>query len=122
MQMTNEEIVRSYKEAANKSKQIKVLAELNVCSPGEIRAVLAEAGVAGVKMPERIRQRRPEAEISGTAPVAEVQSVYDRIETILAAMPEDAPDYIRNNAYNLAVALFSDYVDQRLRKAVQDET
>ena len=54
MQMTNEEIVRDYNAAANKSKQIKILAELNTVSPGEIRAVLAEAGVEGVEAPKRI--------------------------------------------------------------------
>jgi len=43
MMMTNEEIVRDYREAANKSKQIKILADLNCCSPSEIRRVLAQA-------------------------------------------------------------------------------
>ena len=45
MQMTSEEIVRDYNAAANKNKQIKILAELNMVSPSEIRAVLAQAGV-----------------------------------------------------------------------------
>ena len=69
MQMTSEEIVRDYSAAKNKSKQIKILADLNAASPGEIRAVLAEAGVAGVKMLERIRQKRPEAAEIGRAHV-----------------------------------------------------
>ena len=61
MQMTNEEIVRDYNAAANKSKQIRILAELNMVSPGEIRAVLAQAGVEGVDMPKRLK-KKPEAE------------------------------------------------------------
>ena len=56
MQMTNEEIVRDYNVAENKSKQIKILAELNAVSPGEIRAVLAQTGVAGVEAPKRRNQ------------------------------------------------------------------
>lgn len=59
MQMTNEEIVREYNAAASKSKQIKILADLNCVTSGEIKAILAQAGVDGVKMPERTRQRKP---------------------------------------------------------------
>ncbi|MCI9444323.1 MAG: hypothetical protein HFF69_06310 [Oscillospiraceae bacterium] len=114
MQMTSEEIVRDYMQAANKSKQIRILADLNAASPGEIRAVLAEAGVDGVKMPERIRQKKPEATASGST--AQERSVYDRIEAILAALPEDASDCIRNAAANLTVSIFSAYVEQRLGK------
>lgn len=45
MTMSNEEIIRDYNQASNKSKQIRILADLNCCSPGEIRKVLAQAGV-----------------------------------------------------------------------------
>jgi len=118
--MTNEEIVRDYNAAKNKSKQIKVLADLNCVTPGEIRKVLAEAGVAGVKMPERIVKRKPEtvtpeASAPGIAAVAD-QTVYERIEAILAALPEDAPDCVRSTAGNLVIALFQDYVGKRLGK------
>jgi len=44
MQMTNEEIVRSYKEAADKKEQIKILAEFNLVSKEEIRKILIEGG------------------------------------------------------------------------------
>lgn len=40
MQMTDGEIRRNYKEAKNKQRQIKILAELNGCSQDEIRKVL----------------------------------------------------------------------------------
>ena len=96
--MTSEEIVRDYCAAANKDKQSKIL---------------AKAGVAGVKMPDRIRQKKPEAAASG--PDQEM-GVYDRIEAILAALPEDASDCIRNAAANLTVSIFSAYVEQRLGK------
>ena len=82
MQMTSEEIVRDYTQAANKNKQIKILADLNTVSPGEIRAVLAQAGVEGVHMPKRIRQSKPDAEVREAD-----QTVYERIEMILGALP-----------------------------------
>ena len=62
MQMTPEEIVRHYTHAANKHKDIKVLAELNMVTPAEIRAVLAESGVEGIEAPKRIaRRKKPSA-------------------------------------------------------------
>ena len=153
MQMTNEEIVRDYNQAANKSKQIKVLAELNCVSPGEIKAVLAQAGVAGVEAPKRLKPRKPEASASSPAGAGEARpqgsggaaqgpgageartqgfggaaqafaggpEIYDRIETILAALPEDASDFARDTAKNLAIALFREDLEQRLGKAVRDD-
>lgn len=44
MQMSNEEIVVSYRTAASPAKQIGVLAELNTCSREEIREILTAAG------------------------------------------------------------------------------
>ena len=133
MTMTNEEIVRDYNQAANKSKQIKVLAELNCVSPGEIRAVLAQAGVAGVEAPKRGTRRKTEAPGAGMArpqgsegtaqgPAASEPRIYDRIETILAALPEGASDYIKAMARNLVAAMFRENLEQRLGKAGQDET
>lgn len=45
MQMTVEEIVRSYKSAADPKKQIGILAELNATDRGTIRAILIDAGL-----------------------------------------------------------------------------
>ena len=44
MQMTDNEIVRSYQHAANRTKQISILAELNACSKAEIRDILEKNG------------------------------------------------------------------------------
>jgi hypothetical protein len=45
MQMTASEIVRSYKEAANRDEQVMILADLNACSEKKIKAILTKAGV-----------------------------------------------------------------------------
>lgn len=45
MTMTENEIVKSYKEAKNKQNQIKVLAELNDTNPEEIKKILKSKGV-----------------------------------------------------------------------------
>ena len=44
MQMTDNEIVRSYQHAANRTKQISILAELNACSKAQIREILERNG------------------------------------------------------------------------------
>lgn len=44
MQMTNDEIVREYREAANKRAQIRILAQLNACPVETITDILTGAG------------------------------------------------------------------------------
>lgn len=44
MQMTNEEICRSYRQAKDKQNQIQILAELNNCKANEIREILKDSG------------------------------------------------------------------------------
>lgn len=124
MQMTNEEIVRDYNAAANKQKQIKVLAELNCTSPGEIRRVLAEAGVPGVEAPKRPKKIKPEVPQDSTAekipkaPKAasarKEPSFWERMEAILAALPEKLPPEAEGIVQNLLQTLFADYLEQRL--------
>lgn len=46
MQMTEQEIVRSYREAADPNKQISILAQLNCTNPKTIRDILRDHGVA----------------------------------------------------------------------------
>ena len=46
MTMTNEEIVRHYRQAADKAADIKVLADLNTTSKNEIIGILEDAGEA----------------------------------------------------------------------------
>jgi hypothetical protein len=45
MQMTNDEIVRSYKEAKHKGHQIEVLSDLNLCPKEMIIDILVEGGI-----------------------------------------------------------------------------
>ncbi len=57
-QMSPSEIVQMYKEAKEKSIQIKILAELNLCSQDEIKAILRENGIrlpGGVKKEESVK-------------------------------------------------------------------
>lgn len=44
MEMTEDEIARSYRQAANPGKQIRVLAELNLTNTSEIKKILERSG------------------------------------------------------------------------------
>ena len=44
LQMTVEEIVKSYREAKDKAAQVGILADLNLCSKETIRKALVEGG------------------------------------------------------------------------------
>lgn len=125
MQMTNEEIVRDYNAAANKSKQIKILADLNCVSTGEIRAVLAQAGAPGVKMPERIVKRKaapasPKAGPEASAAPEQAAPFWQQMENILNALPEKMPPEAEPIVQNLMQTLFADYLSQRLKGRVRD--
>lgn len=54
LQMSAQEIVTSYKTAADPKKQIRILAELNACTVGEIEAVLLQLGAM-----EKSDRRKP---------------------------------------------------------------
>ena len=59
MQMSDSEIVRSYKEAKDKRSQVGVLAELNACSKDYIREILQRNGINAPK-PGRKSATEPE--------------------------------------------------------------
>lgn len=45
MEMTNGEIVANYRQAKNKSEQVKILADLNTCPIEQIISILTSAGI-----------------------------------------------------------------------------
>lgn len=56
MEMTTNEIVRMYKEAADKKNQINILADMNLCTPDDIRAELIKGGIDARTLPRKRRK------------------------------------------------------------------
>ena len=114
MQMTDDEIVRHYREARNKAKDITVLADLNDCKPKEIREILIKAG----ELPQPVTPpKKPEPpQDEGLLPPSpmDASGVYSRVEQILDAIPGDASDRSRGFAYDLCLALLVDDLKKRL--------
>ena len=55
--MSDEEIVRNYREAKDKKKQVGILADLNVCKPEEIIEILKRGGVPHYALPRKSSPR-----------------------------------------------------------------
>lgn len=72
MVMTNEDIVRSYKEAKDRRAQIKVLAELNVCPQELIIEILKEGGVDWRELPRQ--RKKADVAASSSEPCGTVSS------------------------------------------------
>lgn len=88
MVMTDAEIVRSWKEAKDRIAQVRILAELNVCSRDVIIEILKSNGIDGRQLPRKkkaapfVLSDKPAGE---TAIPAEVEE-----ETAEAPVPVDA--------------------------------
>ena len=93
MQMTNEEIVRNYKEAKNKDSQIKILAQLNLCDPQKIKDILKDAGV--IRKYTR-RDPEPKEKMVKTVPVKMTKKA-----TLPKLLPEAVIDAIRRRMAEL---------------------
>lgn len=116
MQMTDKEIIRSYKEALNKRKQIEVLSDLNACTREDIVNILSAAGVynkSGKKPAKkedipRVKKTKVKAVRSGG----------------VSAMPEEAKkemnENIKRQLEKIGMKTFESEEDVRVSKEVAE--
>ncbi len=65
MEMTNEEICRSYRLAKNKNEQVLRLADLNLCDKKTILDILTEGGeISGIKTSGAVQKKKPVSKFS----------------------------------------------------------
>lgn len=109
MEMTKEEIIRDYRQARYKGKQVGILVDLNGCRKSEIVAILREGGVPVKSLPRN--RAKPSQEGKKTA--------QERTEPTdgATALPEP-----QKHAHVLNLAL-SDYLakQQRLLETREQE-
>lgn len=84
MQMTEDEIYRSYKEAKEPQKQIRILAQLNCCDTDKIKEIIASHGEP---VPKRKYTRRQPVKVQ---PPEKPQAVKksDLPESVIAALKQ----------------------------------
>lgn len=84
MEMTKEEIVKSYREAKDKRSQLCILADLNVCKEEKIREILIAGGIDGRQLPRRrktvIEEQTPMEEFEKQTREPEETSLHDECE------------------------------------------
>ena len=94
MQMTNEEIVRRFKEAKDKKKQVGILAELNMCEKYQIIEILKASGIDHRNLPRTRKNPNPEA-IQEPLPVEEVTPPANRDEELHVRPKQKAKEFQR---------------------------
>lgn len=80
MQMSNEEIVKNYREAKDKAKQLGILAELNACDEQKIKDILTEGGIDYRSFPRSRKEKAaaPDVKQAKAKPVKEKQAAVEK--------------------------------------------
>lgn len=127
-QMEPDLIVTDYRQAANKQKQIEILANLNLCSPREIAALLRDHGEElparwvkqlekPSKMSEEHRRQMSEAAKARAAKAREEKARQEgfqgvtvgELRRLLADLPESCPVLMDGDAPLVRVSFFRQY-------------
>ena len=92
LEMSEEEIVKSYRNATKKREQIKVLSELNACDKKTIREILRQYGEDVAEPVNRYTLKNRELKNEQT------KSITPKVEQ---TAPEQVIDLVKNRAYML---------------------
>lgn len=120
LQMDPGEILREYNAAANKDKQITILADLNACRPMEIALCLREQGAAlsGTWRARLSAHDRKESKKKDPPPEPEKTDANagacgrfqpltaGQLQELLAGVPEDTPVQIVGHAGSATSAMY----------------
>lgn len=118
-------IVSDYRQAANKQKQIEILANLNLCSPREIACLLRDHGeelparwVKALEKPardsEEYRRKRSEAAKARAAKAREAKAAppgvsVGELRRLLTDLPESCPVLLDGDRPLLRVSFSRQY-------------
>lgn len=84
MWMTNEEVARSYRNSKRRGTQIRILAELNLCQPQEIKEILVEMGEIKEKKVKTEGEDMKVPEVIIQLAVEKLDSIEEEIKVIEA--------------------------------------
>ena len=88
MEMEGVEIVSSYKNAANRNKQIQILADLNACTKKDITELLEAAGIS---IPKRKSSEKEKKTMAMHEEAKEPESVIKKSKNVIRE-----PEYVNN--------------------------
>lgn len=113
MTMTEEEIVRHYRQAASKARDIGVLADLNTTDRKTIRAILTAAGEIVPKTPGRrqgTRKKEAEEVSTGSNDQIDWNDTCGRVKQIMDAVPKDIDAAVRRQAGRLCLSILAESI------------
>jgi len=105
MEMTKQEICRSYLLAISKPKQIRILAELNGTSKAQIEKILTDGGYYVTKKKEEKPKEKPKPKQK----VKSTRMLYDRLDeldVLIRTLEKQKAEYERQ------YTLISDYLQK----------
>ena len=113
LQMEESEICSEYKNAANKVKQIDILADLNLCQPRTIAEILVKNGLEIPKMWQE-RLKKPARRIKKTGPAETTVSSDSGITigtliALLSDLPPETPVMLDTNTTLRWVTFMREY-------------
>ena len=88
MEMTNDEILRSFKSSARPREQVAILAQLNACSEDHICSVLSEAGVDWRALPRKRGPKPAKTQIKSGALIAVMRDEEKSLMAQKQRLPE----------------------------------
>lgn len=99
MEMTNEEIVRRYRQAKNKRQQVNILAQLNCCRKDEIISILKQEGITDKQLPRS--ERSDKGKKKSAEPDAETRETEITTPSESGTEPEaNKPEEQKNEPHN----------------------
>ena len=105
MQMSAAEIVREYRTAKDQRAQVKILAELNACSPDHIKKILQENGEP-VSLPQRPARAPAQRTIEKPGKALERETIKD----------EEVPATHHLVEMQGQAGIVREYIEQRIEK------
>lgn len=116
MEMSNEEIVRRYRQAKNKRQQVNILAQLNSCEKDEIIEVLKQEGITDKQLPRSERSdkgKKKSAEPAAEARETETTAPAESGKEPEASKPEEQKNEPHNNPADVNILIIE---NDELRK------
>lgn len=94
MQMSENEIVRDYRQAKNKGHQVGILAELNLCTKEEIISILKSNGVSQAELPRNRKKTESEGQSKAESDVNQKQQEKEPVAAVTEELPEIVKEVI----------------------------
>ena len=121
---TDDDILCSYRDAKDKRSQLKILAEMNLCTTDDIREALMRAGMDGRSLPRKSKKQTAQNNKPENKPEEVTITTNDEVgEVQLDTVVSESTDLTPSEVLDLAHNAISSYRNMLLKqkKALERE-